>query len=115
MPEQVTVDYIRAFLPEDGPNGEVAYTYSITDCNGNHIPDSHDIASGDSADDNGNGLPDECECPGDFNNDGVIDLEDLSFLLVAYHIDDSGDLDADGDTDLSDLAMLLGRFGQTCP
>jgi hypothetical protein len=29
-PEKVTVDYIRAFLPGDGPYGHIAYSYSIT-------------------------------------------------------------------------------------
>jgi hypothetical protein len=28
-PEQVTVEYVRAYLPEDGLNGEVAYSYVI--------------------------------------------------------------------------------------
>lgn len=28
-PSQVTVDYIRAYLPGDGPNGEIAYSYTI--------------------------------------------------------------------------------------
>lgn len=28
-PSQMTVDYVRAFLPGDGTNGQVAYTYSI--------------------------------------------------------------------------------------
>ncbi|MCB9915298.1 MAG: hypothetical protein H6828_09130 [Planctomycetes bacterium] len=32
-----------------------------TDCNGNGVPDSIDIASGASTDVNGNGIPDECE------------------------------------------------------
>ncbi len=29
-PSQATVDYVRAFLPGDGTNGQIAYTYSIT-------------------------------------------------------------------------------------
>ncbi len=33
------------------------------DCNGNGIPDSCDIASGNSRDANANGIPDECEAP----------------------------------------------------
>jgi hypothetical protein len=28
-PPQVTVEYVRAYLPGDGPNGEVAYSYTI--------------------------------------------------------------------------------------
>jgi len=29
-PEKVTVDYVRAFLPGEGPNGHIEYSYSIT-------------------------------------------------------------------------------------
>jgi len=29
-PEKVTVDYVRAFLPGDGVNGHIEYSYSIT-------------------------------------------------------------------------------------
>ncbi|MBN2448133.1 MAG: metallophosphoesterase [Phycisphaerae bacterium] len=28
-PTQVTVDYVRAYLPGEGPNGEVAYSYTV--------------------------------------------------------------------------------------
>ncbi len=31
-PAAVTVDYVRSFLPGDGDNGSVAYTYGITSC-----------------------------------------------------------------------------------
>jgi len=34
---------------------------AYTDCNGNHVLDECDIASGTSADDNGDGIPDECQ------------------------------------------------------
>lgn len=29
-PEKATVDYIRAFLPGAGPNGNIEYSYSVT-------------------------------------------------------------------------------------
>ena len=35
-PEKVTVDYVRAFLPADGTNGKVEYSYTIT--NDNPLP-----------------------------------------------------------------------------
>ena len=38
-------------------------TTQALDCNGNGIPDSCDIASGNSRDVNANGIPDECEAP----------------------------------------------------
>ncbi len=59
------------------------------------------------------------DCPEDINGDGVIDLNDLSVLLIhfgtasgAAHAD--GDIDGDGDVELSDLSMLLAEYGTTC-
>ncbi len=111
---QVTVEYVRAYLPDDGPNGEVAYAYTIADCNNNCVPDPHDITSGTSNDWNGNGIPDECECLADLNNDLMINAADLIILLNSYGSDGAGDLDGDTDTDLRDLAILLARYGETC-
>jgi hypothetical protein len=113
-PTQVTVEYVRAYLPGDGPNGEIAYSYTITDCNSNGVPDTHDIASGTSHDWNGNGVSDECECLGDLDHDGVIGAGDLQLLINSYNVDAGGDLDGDGDTDLPDLAILLASYGETC-
>jgi len=59
-------------------------------------------------------------CPGDLNQNGVVDLTDLSILLSnfgtltgAMHAD--GDLDNDNDVDLTDLSLMLGGFGESCP
>lgn len=58
-------------------------------------------------------------CPGDLNNDGAINLEDLSALLANFGIAsgatyEQGDLNGDGDVDLEDLSNLLVVFGQAC-
>jgi Chitobiase/beta-hexosaminidase C-terminal domain/IPT/TIG domain/Calcineurin-like phosphoesterase len=37
-PSQVTVDYVRAFLPGDGTNGQIAYSYSIAPQSTTAIP-----------------------------------------------------------------------------
>lgn len=52
--------------------------------------------------------------PGDFDNDGDIDLADLALLLSDFGcaaLPCVGDIDGDGDTDLADLAVLLANFG----
>lgn len=59
-------------------------------------------------------------CLGDLNGDGLVDLADLSTLLVSLGTamdarPDQGDLDLDGDVDLSDLSNLLAVFGAACP
>ena len=50
------------------------------DCNDNGVPDNQDISGGDSADVNGNGVPDECE---DCNGNGVLDTLDIESGISA--------------------------------
>ncbi len=59
-------------------------------------------------------------CPWDLDNDGTIELDDLSVVLVHFGMTsgatlEDGDFDGDGDVDLDDLSELLVRFGQACP
>ncbi len=58
-------------------------------------------------------------CPADLNKDGLIDLSDLSILLIHFGSSDvdpnDGDIDDDGDIDLDDLSALLVVFGTVCP
>jgi len=87
------------------------------DCNRNGKPDSCDIAAGTSDDNNGNGIPDECECPGDVDQDGDVDLADLTQLLAHYGESGPnipGDFDFDGDVDLKDLTVMLANYGRPC-
>lgn len=57
------------------------------------------------------------DCLGDLNEDGSIDLGDLSILLVHFGAAGEyadGDLNGDGQVDLADLSILLTRFGESC-
>ncbi len=68
----------------------------------------------------GNGVPDLCECPGDIDFSGSIDLADLSALLTRFGASagtsyEDGDLDGDTDVDLADLSALLEGYGVVCP
>ena len=83
------------------------------DCNANGEADFCDIFNGVSDDENGNGIPDECDCPGDFDGDGAVDAADLLALLGAWGTAE-GDVDFDGDTDTADLLALLAAWGD-CP
>ncbi|MBI5865283.1 MAG: hypothetical protein HZB38_12385 [Planctomycetes bacterium] len=58
--------------------------------------------------------------PGDLDEDGDCDLQDLAYLLANFaRTGDAtyanGDLDCDADVDLQDLGILLGNFGETLP
>ncbi len=58
-------------------------------------------------------------CVGDLTGDLMIDLDDLSIVLVNFGITsgatpEQGDFDGDGDIDLDDLSTLLVVFGTSC-
>ncbi len=58
-------------------------------------------------------------CPADLDEDGNVNLDDLSILLVHFGQANGGtaaqgDLDGDGDVDLLDLSALLIAFGTSC-
>jgi len=58
-------------------------------------------------------------CPADLNNNGIIDLSDLTILLAHFGQSgvpgSAGDLTGDGAVSLADLALMLSEFGQACP
>ncbi|MFK7959813.1 MAG: hypothetical protein AB8G96_04740 [Phycisphaerales bacterium] len=88
------------------------------DCNCNGILDACDIAFGESLDENQDGIPDECGCPGDFDFDGAITFVDLVQLLANWGPCSGGrcpgDFNCNGSVGFSDLLTLLSGFGE-CP
>ncbi len=104
-----TKSYVRATL-------EYPTIVPLTDCNGNGMPDSCDIANGDAKDANGNGISDECEVIGDIDGDGIVGAGDLILLLGAWGACDDcaacpADLDGDCTVGPADLIILLGNWG----
>lgn len=89
------------------------------DCNENAYPDACDIFDGTSEDQDGDGIPDECNrpvTPGDLDGDGDVDGMDLLILLGGWGScgDCSAcpaDLDGDCVVGASDLIILLGNWG----
>jgi DNA-binding beta-propeller fold protein YncE len=79
------------------------------DCNGNGIDDAADIGIGGSDDDNGNGVPDECE---DCNGNDILDSLDISgnesLDLNDNGIPDECEPDCNENTVPDDLDILLG-------
>lgn len=84
-----------------------------TDCDDSGVPDALEILDGVLLDQDGDGIPDPCECRGDLDDDQVVDGSDLARLLGAWETDDrAADLDRDGVVGGSDLAILLGGWGR---
>ena len=86
------------------------------DCNENGYNDLYEAVQGLSSDVNGDGVPDECDCLGDLNADGVIGGQDLTLLLGYWATTDpddllAGDLDGNGTVDAADLTLMLGNWG----
>jgi len=57
--------------------------------------------------------------PGDIDEDGDVDLSDLTILLSNFGLVGTadwpdGDLDGDGTVSLEDMTILLGNFGSSC-
>jgi hypothetical protein len=88
--------------------------------------DQHGLDSGSAyvfavgPDEDGDGVMDACECPGDLNHDWIVDYYDLAVLLADWDCDDPdngcpGDCDRDGDTDHADLGLLLANWREICP
>lgn len=91
--------------------GGVSILATMKDCNGNGIADSLDLLDGSSADVDANGVPDECQCAGDINADGVVDGADLGLLLGSWGQNGAADLDGSQLVDGADLGLLLGAWG----
>ena len=64
-------------------------------------------------DQNDNGVPDACDCPGDLNGDWTVTAADLAELLGDWGPcpDCPADIDGDGVVNAFDLAILLGAWG----
>lgn len=111
------VAVIGAFGDQDnGALSGSAYLFDMTvldDCNHNGAADNCDIEFGESEDQNGNGVPDECECAGDVNSDGEVNIDDLFAVLGAWgQCDDCPeDVNEDGIVDIDDVFAVLGEWG----
>lgn len=107
--------------PEDGWYEWQAYALGIpdpilVDCNGNGVHDSIEIATGAALDADRNGLPDACqECRGDVDGNGVVNIDDLIEIFIAWGDPFPGeaDLNNDGTVNGGDLSLVLQGWG-TC-
>jgi hypothetical protein len=111
-------DPLSAF---DGLPSEGIWTFTLTT--------TPDFSNGDglhgwgltitraSLDENGNGVPDECEgVPGDTNGDGAVDVADVVVVILAWGPCPpaepcTADLDGNGQVDVNDLVLVILNWG----
>ncbi|UCD75008.1 MAG: hypothetical protein JSV91_14620 [Phycisphaerales bacterium] len=65
---------------------------------------------------NGNGIPDDCECPGDLDGNGKVNIDDLFLVLGKWGLCDGcpEDFNFDGKVNIDDLFFILNHWGP-CP
>ena len=86
------------------------------DCNRNCQNDAFEIEIGEQLDINQNGIPDDCECLSDFNQDGVTGVDDLLIFLAHWgpvHGGDYSICDLDGNevVNVDDLLLFIANWG----
>lgn len=99
--------------PPAGPDSAV--TYALVefdqDCNENGRVDRLELRDGQALDRNANFVPDDCECLYDLDGDGFIGDSDVAVLMANFGEPGPGDFDGNGLVDLDDLALLLEAAG----
>ena len=86
------------------------------DCDQDGFADALSIVAGD-GDQDGDGLPNACDCLGDLDGDQQVNTADLSLLLLDFSAVGwpmPSDLDENGLVDTGDIALLLLAF-DPCP
>jgi len=61
-----------------------------------------------------------CDCDGDMDGSGAVDITDLALFLSSFGSSPPApsacaDIDGSGAVDITDLALFLSAFGSTCP
>jgi len=85
------------------------------DCNENGEDDVFDIATGYSNDVNKDGVPDECQCPGDYNGDGYVNGNDYDYFVLLFEAgDQAADANADGYVNGNDYDQFAEHFEVGC-
>lgn len=103
----ITVNYSEITIPGSGDGYFLERTWSATDASGNSTTYVQTIE-----------FLDNCNpCPADINNNGIVEIADLTMLLGNYDCSSNcvADLDGDNAVTVNDLAVFLQAFGSTCP
>jgi hypothetical protein len=111
------VNVFNTFL-EDGPNVLITMTasdeVSSTACGGaSYIEVSVNYQGLWLLDKNNNGIPDDCECLGDVDGNGKVNIDDLFRVLGLWGTCDEcpEDVNSDGKVNIDDVFIILGAWG----
>jgi CxxC motif-containing protein (DUF1111 family) len=109
---------------DDFASFELVYEGAIEDCNANLKSDIRDIVDGTSTDTNGNGTPDECDCPTDCSppgGNGQVNIDDLLAVINAFGAVGPNDCDVEpvnpdgtvgnGAVNIDDVLAVINAFG----
>lgn len=136
-PGSVRVYPVESDCDKDGtPDLAAVNSGAVSDCDGDLVPDSCqlavgaedcdsdgvldrcEIANGSEPDLNSDGVLDRCQCLADIDGSGVVNAADLAFVLAAWGTNGGpvpqADIDGSGLVDAVDLGSLLGSWGP-CP
>ena len=73
-----------------------------------HVVDNVSFAVSGPGDVNGDGVPDECDCPADFNRDGGVDGSDIEAFIVRWEGGrPEADVNRDGGIDGADIGTFF--------
>ena len=103
---------IRANIAGDAGGGLWLHQADLTLVDSVVCGNDPDDLFGNWIDGGGNIVGGTCMCPGDLNDDGVTDINDLLQLLSAWGQDGTGgDVNGDGLTNVEDLLLLISGYG----
>lgn len=70
-----------------------------------------------SADNDGEGTMDACDCVGDLDGNWTVDSADLAIVIANFGLamEDDSDFNGDGVIDQGDLGIFLQHYGDVCP
>ena len=100
--------YNPSFVLSDVPNGNIVLRFIANDTGAGSVVEA--AVDGIKVE---RPVCESPECPGDFDGNGVIDVNDLLYVISTYGTPE-GDANGDGGTDVDDILYLINLYGSAC-
>ena len=101
--------YNPSFILGDVPNGSIVLRFIANDLGDGSVVE----AAVDGIKVERPVCQDSPECPGDFDSNGVIDVNDVLYIISTYGTPD-GDANGDGNTNVDDILYIITIYGSSC-